>query len=74
MENFNEYFPQHSYYLFSVGTSLKSKRYSTRAEAEHVMYRYCAKHGIMIELVEDDKHEKMYKDDKGVEFYINRVR
>lgn len=63
----------HKYYLFSTGTNLKGKYFNTRKEATAYMSAYCAKHNIIVEITEDDKHEKKYSNHKGVRFYINRV-
>ena len=63
----------HKYYLFSTGTTLKSKYYNTRKEAEIAMYDYCRSHNIVIECTEYDKHERKYSNHNGIRFYINRV-
>lgn len=69
----NEVLQSHRYLLFSTGTNLKEKVYDTRKEAEAAMYKYCAKHNIVIECTEYDKHERKYSNHAGVRFYINRI-
>lgn len=61
------------YFVFSTGTGFKSRSYSSRAEAEAAMYKYCLKHNIHLECTEYDKHERKYSNHAGVRFYINRI-
>lgn len=71
----NDYFPiRYRYYIFSTGTKMRAHYCETRKDAEGDMYDYCAKHGIIIECTECDKHERKYSDHHGVRFYINRVQ
>lgn len=63
----------HVYHLFSTGTTLKSRDYKTRRDAEIAMNTYCAKNGIEVECTECDKHERKYSNHNGICFYINRV-
>lgn len=63
----------HSYYLFSTGTHLKSKEYATRKDAEIAMNNYCVLHNIIVECTENDKHRRKYSNHCGVRFYINRI-
>ncbi len=63
----------HRYYLYSTGTTLKAKYYTTRKEAEIAMHEYCSKNSIQVECTEQDKHERKYTNHHGVRFYINRV-
>lgn len=64
----------YSYSLCSVGGPKKVyETFSTRENAKKRMYDICAKYGMQINKIYDDKHDKTYFTDKGSEFHINRV-
>lgn len=62
----------HTYYLFSTGTKMKSRRFDSRHDAEVAMEKYCSRNNIHVECTECDKHERKYSNHNGIRFYINR--
>ena len=63
----------HSYSLAATGLKVKSKIFSTREEANQMMYKIMAKHHLTLQKVFDDHHDKTYVCDNGVRFYIQRT-
>jgi hypothetical protein len=68
---------RHSYSLAVVGLKHGlfglNKVFYSRQEANEYMYKLCQKHGLKIEKIWDDNHDKTYHCNKGVSFYIHRV-
>ena len=52
---------------------MKSKVFSTREEANQMMYKIMAKYHLTLQKVFDDHHDKTYVCDNGVRFYIQRA-
>lgn len=83
MFNFNNHVPfdpyglggnGHSYSLVAINTPRKvDKVYGSRQLAKDEMYHICDRYGLRIVKVYDDKHDKSYFTDGGVEFHINRL-
>lgn len=64
----------HSYTLATTGLKKDVSRiFSSREEANKFMYKLCGKFGLHVEEVYDDHHDKTYKCNCGVRFYINRM-
>lgn len=64
----------HRYYVFMTGIRVKPREFNTRKEAETFMHYICFKRKLkQPECVECDKHERKYKTENQVVFYINRV-
>lgn len=55
------------------GKIIKCKVFPNRAEAEIKMHKMMRKHKLTLIKVWDDKHDKTYICNKGVEFHINRT-
>lgn len=71
MMNFNT-----SNYLYTLAsTGLGSKKvevFMTRNDAMKRMYKLCHKYNLVINEIWDDNHDKTYKCNDGVSFYIQR--
>ena len=63
----------YSFAVIGLGKKNHSKIFLTRADANKHMYKICSKHGLKIEKIWDDNHEKTYHCSNGVTFYIHRV-
>ena len=65
----------HQYTLTSTGLGRKDldRVYGSREAATKIMYSTCAKFGLHIVEVYDDKHDKTYICNNGVRFYIHRM-
>ena len=63
----------HSYSLAVTGLKMKNKVFSTREEANQMMYKIMAKYHLTLQKVFDDNHDKTYVCDNGVRFYIQRA-
>ena len=62
------------YTVAVIGLSSKHNRvFSTRNAANDYMYKLCQKYGLKINEVWDDKHDKTYRCNNGVTFYIHRA-
>lgn len=70
---FNYWNNSHSYSLAVTGLKMKSKVFSTREEANQMMYKIMAKYHLTLQKVFDDNHDKTYVCDNGVRFYIQRA-
>ncbi len=70
---FNCWTSSHNYILEVTGLKMKSKVFSTREEANQMMYKIMAKYHLTIQKVFDDHHDKTYVCDNGVRFYIQRA-
>ena len=66
-------FFNHRYSLAATGIPFVSQEFTSRYNAEQVMYDFIGKHNLSINEVWDDKHYKTYLCENGVKFYINRV-
>ena len=64
----------HTYSLVLIGTGKTvSKTFSSRYAANQAMYKLMGKHGLTLEKVYNDSHDKTYICNKGAEFHINRI-
>lgn len=64
-----------NYSLAVVGLNSKYNRgFVTRDAANNYMYKLCQKFGLKIEEIYNDKHDKTYRCNQGVTFYIQRAR
>lgn len=77
MYRFNDDFrrpliPAHRYVLAATGMPLKTYEFTTREAAKKYMYKLMEKNGLYMVEKYDDKHEKTYICNKGVEFFISR--
>lgn len=64
----------HNYSFAVIGLGkCRSRVFPTRVAANEYMYKLCHKHGLAVEEVWDDNHDKTYICTKGVTFYIQRV-
>lgn len=70
---FNCWTSSHNYSLAVTGLKVKSKVFSTREEANQMMYKIMAKYHLTLQKVFDDNHDKTYVCDNGVRFYIQRA-
>lgn len=71
---FNFYMPNHMYTVAVCGAKVKSKTFSSRAEANSYMYKMVDKLGLgHVQKVYDDHHEKTYIYEGDVRFFINRT-
>ena len=70
---FNCWTNSHNYSLEVTGLKVKSKVFSTREEANQMMYKIMAKYHLTLQKVFDDNHDKTYVCDNGVRFYIQRA-
>lgn len=70
---FNCWTNSHSYSLAVTGLKMKNKVFSTREEANQMMYKIMAKYHLTLQKVFDDNHDKTYVCDNGVRFYIQRA-
>jgi len=61
----------HTYTLAATGMKFKTRVFSTRENASYELYKFCGKHGLKIQKVYDDKHDKTYVCG-DVRFYISR--
>lgn len=64
----------HTYSFAATGIKVKSKTFSTREDANQLMYKVMAKHHLTLQEVFNDHHDKTYVCDKGVCFYIQREK
>lgn len=63
----------HKYYVFATGIDMHPKEFQSRKDAEIFMHKVCFKNKLrQPECVECDKHERKYKTENQVVFYINR--
>lgn len=71
---FNDWNSGHQYTLVLLGAGKTvSKTFNSRDAANTAMYKLMGKHGLSLEKVYDDNHDKTYICNKGAEFHINRV-
>ena len=64
----------HQYTMVLIGAGkVVSKTFSTREAANQAMYKLMGKHGLSLEEVYNDRHDKTYICNKGAEFHINRI-
>lgn len=64
----------HIYSLATIGFKWnKNKLFSSRQAANDYMYYICKRKGYKIVKIYDDKHNKTYFTDVGVQFYIQRM-
>ena len=63
----------HNYSLAVTGLKVKSKVFSTREDANQMMYNIMAEYHLTLQKVFDDNHYKTYVCDNGVRFYIQRI-
>jgi hypothetical protein len=64
----------HNYSFAVIGLGKQRHRvFPTREAANEHMHNLCAKHGLTIEEVWNDNHDKTYICNKGVTFYIQRA-
>ena len=71
---FNCWTNSHNYSLAVTGLKVKNKVFSTREDANQLMYKIMAKHHLTLKEVFNDRHDKTYVCDKGVCFYIQREK
>lgn len=69
-----EVYPEHQYSLTVLGLKKSyDKMFSTRQSANDYMYKLCAKFGLHVEEIWDDKHDKTYIcSGRDVRFFIHR--
>ena len=70
---FNCWNSNHNYSLAVTGLKVKSKVFSTREDANQMMYKIMAEYHLTLQKVFDDNHDKTYVCDNGVRFYIQRI-
>lgn len=70
---FNGMISKYHYTFACTGLKVKERDFATRQAANKYMYDVCAKHGIRIVKIYDDKHNKTYICDNDVRFYIQRA-
>lgn len=65
----------HTYSLAVLGLNKKviSKTFTSRHEADSYRHALAARHGLVLEKVWDDHHDKTYHYSDGVTFYIQRA-
>jgi len=74
MECFGLFQAAHHYTLATAGLKKAYCRtFNSREAANDYMYRLCAKFGLHIVEVYDDKHNKTYKCNDGIKFFIQRA-
>lgn len=64
---------KHRYSFAATGLKVRSREFSTRQAALDHLYKICAKHGLVIKKIYDDKHFKTYICNDGIRFYIHRI-
>lgn len=69
---YNYFTHNYSFAVTGLGKTV-SKTFPSRYAANEYMYKMCQRHGLKIEEVWDDKHDKTYICNKGVTFYIHRI-
>lgn len=74
MNGLFEYFPRHRYSVASSNSSIKTRYFNTREDANNYMYKLCNKLGYIITDTWVDNHDITYvcKGNK-VKFYIQRA-
>lgn len=64
----------HNYSFAVIGLGKQRSRvFPTREAANEHMRNLCAKHGLVVEEVWNDNHDKTYICSNGVTFYIQRT-
>jgi hypothetical protein len=66
-------FHNYSFAVIGLGKRSRCKVFPNRELANEYMYKLCSKHGLVIEKVWNDNHDKTYHCNNGVTFFIHRI-